>query len=85
MSTITTAMTDPEGTSIITGTILVTADDTEGTVLKGTSVTGTPGVSMTILAGTYRVHFTDAITQIKHYVGQITVVGDAALVDLLAA
>jgi len=83
MPTITTAITNPQGTSVTTGTLEFVADKTSGTVLKWTKATVTPGTSIVLLANTYKVYYTDSDDQ-KFYVGEITVASsDASLVSLL--
>ena len=77
---------DPGGNAVTTGTLKFVASDTDGTVLKNTYITATPGDNVSIEgdAGgiTYKVYLTPVGSN-EQYVGEIIVVGNAALVTLL--
>ena len=89
MPTINLDATDPSGVQLADGSILqFVAKETEGTVLRGTSVTHetvTGTDSITLLVGTYTVYYTDIGTGIKQIIGSIAVLsGSTSLVALLA-
>ena len=68
----------PSGTPVIEGILTfiatLTVTGTAG-MLKGTSITATPGADLTIEANTYKVYYTAAGTNVKQYVGEITTTG----------
>lgn len=85
MAEISTTIADPEGNVIETGTLRFVATLTEGSVLKSTEASITPGSPITLNNCTYKVYYTDS-NGLENYIGEIVitgVTGDVELVTLL--
>lgn len=83
MPTIDCDFKDPIDTDVTTGLLTFIAEETNPPLLKSTFTTIVPGNDIDLLAGEYKVYYTHGSTGIKHYIGTITVSGDATLVSLL--
>lgn len=85
MATITTTITSPSGVAITAGTLTFSAVNNLNGVIKNSIMTAVPGNNVSLVNNTYNVYYLPDYEDVKYFVGNISVTGDAALADLLEA